>query len=490
MAKDHHDDRSEFRNSRWFKRGWTLQELLAPPTMIFFDEGWVEIGTKVGLRTLISSITGIGNLFSFKNACVAQKMSWASKRKTTRPEDMAYCLMGLFKVNMPLLYGEGGKAFYRLQLEIIKESDDQSIFAWCEDEWPISLESGLLARSPAAFKDSGNIESVHRTRASPYAMTNQGLQITLPLVLISQEPQAVRTWGSWQGLDRREREYMPMVYAALLMCTTQKSSMPVIIKLRKVDLSRESQIYYRASCEKLHKMELFEIPIEKTIFVPQVDFNNIPSEYSPRKEKGAGLKVSLHMGKFRQYLEERFFISSYYLARNQQNVLRKHDVRELIPATPAQLREDGETAALTITFDDVRTYNAGPYNAGTSIVQFESRESRKMFVLEIDWKDDSAPSIEILQCFGPQTEVEKFMIDRKKDNVKKGLPTSIKNDHSRLIVVDEKVTFLIRMWLRKRAENGRLVYVTAVNIDTSPRSACWDEDAIVPSMASLLGKSG
>jgi hypothetical protein len=177
-VKDHHKDRSAFRNSRWFKRGWTLQELLAPPIMIFFDEGWVEIGTKVGLRTLISSISGIENLFGFENACIAQKMSWASKRKTTRPEDMAYCLMGLFKVNMPLLYGEGSKAFYRLQLEIIKESDDESIFAWCEDEWSISVESGLLARSPAAFKDSGDIESTHGTRASPYAMTNQGLQIT------------------------------------------------------------------------------------------------------------------------------------------------------------------------------------------------------------------------------------------------------------------------------------------------------------------------
>jgi hypothetical protein len=473
-VKDHHKDRSAFCNSRWFKRGWTLQELLAPPTMIFFDEGWVEIGTKVDLRTLISSITGIENLFGFREACIAQKMSWASKRKTTRPEDMAYCLMGLFKVNMPLLYGEGSKAFYRLQLEIIKESDDESIFSWCEDEQSIPYESGLLARSPAAFQDSGDIESTHRTRASPYAMTNQGLQITLPLVLISESPQALRTWRSWQNSDRREREYMPMVYATPLNCITRKTKLPVVIKLRRADPSGDSQKYYRASCEKLHEVVITTEAIEKTIFIPQAVpvYLSSSSEESLEKRKAVGLKVSIHMGQFRQYLEERFFISSYYVARNEQI--------GTIPATPAQLREGDEAATLTLTFD----------NAGTYIVQFESRKSKKMFVLKIDSKDDWVPRIELLRCFRSQTEVEKFMIDRKKDNVKKGLPTSIKNDYSRLIVVDEKVTFLIRMWLRKRAENGRLAYVIAVNIDTDPRSAWWDENAMVPSMPSLLGKSG
>jgi hypothetical protein len=263
-----------------------------------------------------------------------------------------------------------------------------------------------------------------------------------------------------------------MVYTTPLNCITRKTKLPVVIKLRKVDPSGDSQKYYRASCEKLHEIVVTTEVIEKIIFIPQVEPVYISSEESQKKEKAAGLKVSIHMGQFRQYLEERFVISSYYVARNEKI--------GTIPATPAQLREEDETVTPTIIFD----------NAGTYIVQFESRESRKMFVLEIDWKGDSVPSIEILQWFGPQAEVEKFMIDRKKENIKKGFPRSIKNDHSRLIVFEEEDDFLISMWLRKRAENGRLVYVIAVNIDTDPRLEWWDENPMVPSMPSLLGKSG
>ncbi|EME50142.1 hypothetical protein DOTSEDRAFT_102418, partial [Dothistroma septosporum NZE10] len=123
--------------SDWFTRGWTLQELLAPSKVLFFDEGWFPIGARSDddMASTISQITGIQtydlNQFSHLRASVARKMSWASKRKTTRPEDLAYSLLGLFDVNMPLLYGEGSaKAFMRLQLEIIRKTADKSIFAW------------------------------------------------------------------------------------------------------------------------------------------------------------------------------------------------------------------------------------------------------------------------------------------------------------------------------------------------------------------------
>ena len=104
--------------SRWFTRGWTLQELIAPLSVIFLNSEWQEIGTKSNLQRDISEITGIPSSFllgdDLRHASIAQRMSWASKRETTRIEDLAYYLMGLFGIYMPMLYGEGERA-YRLR---------------------------------------------------------------------------------------------------------------------------------------------------------------------------------------------------------------------------------------------------------------------------------------------------------------------------------------------------------------------------------------
>ena len=163
---------------RWFTRGWTLQELLAPQNVKFYDQDWVLIGTKTTMWRLLGRITGIKpeHLWKSQEASVAQKMSWAAKRQTTRTEDLAYSLLGLFNVNMPLLYGEGEKAFKRLQHEILHWTNDESIFAWTDDRvWT----SGLLAESPANFAESGGVEPIHQFYRKPYTITNQGLQIEL-----------------------------------------------------------------------------------------------------------------------------------------------------------------------------------------------------------------------------------------------------------------------------------------------------------------------
>lgn len=115
--------------SEWFGRGWTLQELIAPRTSEFFcrpdtphETNWRHLGDRERLSPLIESTTGIpGDLLCgprpVSKFSVSKMMSWAANRKTTRQEDMAYCLMGLFGVNIPLLYGEGPNAFLRLQEE-------------------------------------------------------------------------------------------------------------------------------------------------------------------------------------------------------------------------------------------------------------------------------------------------------------------------------------------------------------------------------------
>ena len=173
----------EFHESRWFTRGWTLQELLAPKDVVFYDKDWREFGSKSSLMAQISLVTGIQqcHMVDTNTASAAQKMSWASRRKTTRVEDLAYSLLGIFDVNMPLLYGEGKKAFTRLQQEIVKMSDDGSVFAWTATDL---VESGMFALSPKAFAESGNVVQIVGShllyvRRTPYTVTNRGLAIEI-----------------------------------------------------------------------------------------------------------------------------------------------------------------------------------------------------------------------------------------------------------------------------------------------------------------------
>jgi len=114
---------------RWFGRGWTLLELVAPAEVLFYDYKWAYAGSKRGradFREQLSRTTGVdarvlAGEVRVEEMSVACRMAWAASRTTTRPEDVAYCLMGIFQVNMPLLYGEGGeRAFIRLQEEILR----------------------------------------------------------------------------------------------------------------------------------------------------------------------------------------------------------------------------------------------------------------------------------------------------------------------------------------------------------------------------------
>jgi hypothetical protein len=184
----------KFRESRWFTRGWTLQELLAPHHVEFYIQDWQFFGTKDDLSSLLKEITGInaGALswpWAIPNYCVANKMSWASRRVTTRLEDRAYCMLGILGVHIPLLCGEGRNAFRRLQEELLKSSDDESVFA----------HSGpnILAEGPEAFDLGFNVTSLPRatiwehsdipsmeSAASlyhPFTVTNMGINIRLRL---------------------------------------------------------------------------------------------------------------------------------------------------------------------------------------------------------------------------------------------------------------------------------------------------------------------
>ncbi|KAH9226250.1 hypothetical protein K456DRAFT_1808767, partial [Colletotrichum gloeosporioides 23] len=128
-------DRRQFHSVKWFTRGWTLQELIAPRAIGFYDQNWEEIGTKASLLDLLHDKTGIrldilDGTTTHTVVPTGERMSWASNRETTRQEDLAYCLLGIFGIHMPLLYGEGSQAFIRLQQEILRTSEDLSILLW------------------------------------------------------------------------------------------------------------------------------------------------------------------------------------------------------------------------------------------------------------------------------------------------------------------------------------------------------------------------
>ncbi|KAF1954854.1 HET-domain-containing protein [Byssothecium circinans] len=183
-------EEQSFLTSRWWSRAWTLQELLAPTTVDFFDRNWCLIGKKSDLAESIEKSTGISckvlRSQPLHHSSVAQRMSWASKRVATRSEDVAYSLFGIFGVNMPLLYGEGERAFLRLQQEVLETSGDHSLFAWNFDSdlifeqklMPCSItfpnSGGLFAASPSQFSTCGRIVFKHprvftiTLRTSPY----------------------------------------------------------------------------------------------------------------------------------------------------------------------------------------------------------------------------------------------------------------------------------------------------------------------------------
>ena len=204
-----------------------MQELLAPAYMVYCNKEWQVIGIKrvytteekaVHQRTMelvaeatdipISSIDGTRDL---RHACFAKKLSWAAKRTTTRDEDVAYCLLGLLDVNMPLLYGEGGATAVRTalgakKLHLLKTGYPYSLSVCSKSlfgsrmtslssrsrlrtalESPPQLKvfqrSGIFASRPRWFFKSADVKAIgskqktYQTR-EPYAITNKGLQFT------------------------------------------------------------------------------------------------------------------------------------------------------------------------------------------------------------------------------------------------------------------------------------------------------------------------
>lgn len=189
-------------HSRWFSRGWTLQELLAPRELHFYDYEWRRMESKEDLIAEISRATGIApdhlEVGGYRQACVAVKMSWMAHRYTERVADMAYALLGLHDISMPLDYPNGAKEFLRMQQELIKQGRaDESIFVWTrpstqlhplpsedDDEPKVLQRYGLLAPWPTCFAHVGNVTTIcpqpPRRIEHPYRVEDASTLVHLP----------------------------------------------------------------------------------------------------------------------------------------------------------------------------------------------------------------------------------------------------------------------------------------------------------------------
>jgi len=211
---------SKFFSSRWFQRGWTLQELLAPKRLRFYDQGWELLGTKGQMAGAIEQITGIPRAFllgwlGLHEASVAQRMSWAAGRVTKRKEDIAYSLLGIFGVMMPMIYGEGNQAFFRLQEAIMGGVRDDSILAWGFGMQPDELETskGALAISPSDFAGCKNI--VSRQWHSPFLdIMAGGLRVNLYVCAAPRGPSV--EIGDYCGFSAADRKTARVLWCGFL----------------------------------------------------------------------------------------------------------------------------------------------------------------------------------------------------------------------------------------------------------------------------------
>ncbi|KIJ66015.1 hypothetical protein HYDPIDRAFT_27217 [Hydnomerulius pinastri MD-312] len=213
----------EFEKESWFKRGWTLQELLAPKRVKFYNKDW-EPFTGATLTNdkehdlfleTLSRITGIpqqviaaDNSNGIRNRSIWEIMSWAANRQTTRVEDVAYSLIGLFDVPLSISYGEGEKAFPRLVEAIIQKKHRWDVFAWSGQA---SSAHAAIPYSPACYDPfDSQVTLSSDIGIVDFAMTNRGLSLkALPPIPMEFDSEAVQNGGSFAVTLRPQATHSP-----------------------------------------------------------------------------------------------------------------------------------------------------------------------------------------------------------------------------------------------------------------------------------------
>ncbi|KAM5545091.1 hypothetical protein V8D89_001202 [Ganoderma adspersum] len=350
-GEDHHAKGSAFRESRWFCRGWTLQELIAPLSVEFLSNDWAPIGSKHALADLVENVTKIEerallHVKPLDTFSVAQRLSWAAYRETTRVEDRAYSLLGLFDINMPTLYGEGDRAFRRLQEQIMQHTPDQSLFAWgdiylssqlFQDPdltntprahrailWAQGWRRHLFATSPNFFDGCEGVRTARREAGqlvssnghkiaytpTPYGISTQFLMVPLTQDLLLR---AIPHSAEDLQLDTSDLQKGSQLYLLILRCELGGHQGHCLGRVCYLTPSEESDVNFiytgriRVNSRQriLGYPDLFLLSPEtieqcrpqtelKTVYIPHPDRATLPTSSSLQRQPHTMIKLDEH----------------------------------------------------------------------------------------------------------------------------------------------------------------------------------------------------
>lgn len=287
----HQSTTDQMRRSRWFTRGWTLQELLAPEKVLFYGRDWRFLGDKSSLVNYLCDITGVnfGALTmpsALPSYSIATRMSWVSSRTTTRTEDQAYCMLGILGVYIPLLYGEGQNAFRRLQEELIKISDDETIFAHSGPK--------LLAFCPQEFSSGHDLTILKKDKSTPYSITNAGLHIHMRVLKLDVDAGSTYDQGvSALGIlnchhnnDTSRNRYLALPLVITGMDSTYRRAPS---SLQWVDVNQATSVEYQTIFIQLQAVQISRITLledyDLSQYSSQVHFSGFSCVQNQKKRE-------------------------------------------------------------------------------------------------------------------------------------------------------------------------------------------------------------
>lgn len=354
--------------SNWFHRGWTLQELIAPSYVLFYNQDWKYCGSRNGhkpgdryveknnfshaiaKRTNIdkellrsNDINETRRLLSTIPAC--QKMSWASDRVTTKEEDTAYCLIGIFGIHhLPLSYGEGCHAFIRLQEEITKQRSDLTLFAWTVEDTE-SCSRGNVLHPRAAEQQAGNpcqfeeeLHSIFACHPREFARCKD----IKPIRSTVYNDEIAVTSKGLQFVTPRSRSGPEGIFDVPLYCVDERDAR-IHMYLRWIggDIFARTRIRKRSEAQRPHRQPGHYFPKDYRIHIIS-DIHRVDQDIWKLHHDAIHLPKRLTDGSNGKYFIERRVVEPKHLWMEEKELFMTYGLRH--PAGCARYKRNSRTS--------------------------------------------------------------------------------------------------------------------------------------------------